>query len=139
MPRRKLNPAPNISSESITELITILSATTMYSCSLSMPEIDSDRINIMFASLVAAREVAYILRGDWDGLNAVTIYQPDAVAIHNALALVKLDLGLEEVEYCTAGECCLLENKGAMRVFEGTRSGKSIMLADFFVDDRSLA
>lgn len=137
MPRRKTNPAANISSESFAELIKILRATTVFNFDLS--NVDGDRITIVFASAVAARETAYMLRRDWDGLNAVTIPQPDSVAIHNALALVKLELGLEEVEYCRAGECCLLENKGVMRLFEGTRSGKSVMLADFFVDDRSLA
>lgn len=137
MPRRKINSAPNISSESFAELIKILRATTVFNFDLS--NIDSNLITVLFASSIAARETAYMLRGEWDGLNAVTIFQPDLVAIHNALALVKLELGLEEVEYCRVGECCSLANKGAMHLFEQTKSGKSKMLADFFVDARSLA
>lgn len=132
-------PVPNISSESVSELAQLFRLTPVFDCILSVAEREGDRITIMFSKMSVAREVAYTLRGIWDRLNSVDIYQPDWAAIQNALALVKLELGLTEVEYCTTGECCLLENRGEMRIFGSARAGKSVMLASYFVDDLSLA
>ena len=88
---------------------------------------DAGKITLLFSSVLAAREVAYMLRGDWDGLNAVTIYQPDAVAVQNALALLKL--GQEEVSYCHAGEDCSVLILPPIQIT--TRSGKSVLMAEF--------
>lgn len=132
---RKSNPVPNISSESVGELTRLLRLTPVFDCSLFIVERDSDLITILFNSTSVAREIAYTLRGSWDGLNSVVIHQPDRVAVQNALALVKLELGLREIEYCTAGECCLLENEGEMRIFGSARAGKSVALASYFVNN----
>ena len=94
---------------------------------------EAGKITMLFSSVLAAREVAYMLRGDWDGLNAVTIYQPDAVAVLNALALLKLELGLEEVNYCHAGEDCSVLVLPPIQVFSTARSGKSVLMAEFLM------
>ena len=94
---------------------------------------DAGKITMLFSSALAAREVAYMLRGDWDGLNAVTIYQPDAVAVLNALALLKLELGQEEVNYCYAGEDCSVLVLPPSQIFSTARSGKSVLMAEFLM------
>ncbi len=94
---------------------------------------DAGKITMLFSSVLAAREAAYMLRGDWDGLNAVTIHQPDVVAIQNALALLKLELGLEEVNYCRAGEDCSILVLPPIQIFSTARSGKSVLMADFLM------
>ncbi len=86
---------------------------------------------MLFSSVLAAREVAYMLRGDWDGVNGVTIYQPDAVAVQTALALLKLELGQEEVNYCHPGENCSVLILPPIQIT--TRSGKSVLLAEFLM------
>ncbi len=98
---------------------------------LSASRGDARKLTMLFSSALAAREIAYMLRGDWDGLNAVTIYQPDAVAVQNALALLKLELGLEEVNYCQLGECCSVLVIPPIQLFSATRSGKSVLMAEF--------
>lgn len=96
---------------------------------------DAGKITMLFSSALVAREVAYMLRGDWDGLNAVTIHQPDVVAIQNALALLKLELGKEQVEFCHAGEDCYLPGKEQQLLLTGEcRSGKSLMVAELLIE-----
>ena len=90
---------------------------------------EAGKITMLFSSVLAAREVAYMLRGDWDGVNAVTIYQPDAVAVQTALALLKLELGLEEVNYCHPGEDCSVLILRPIQIT--TSSGKSVLMAEF--------
>ena len=96
---------------------------------LSASRRDAGKITMLFSSVLAAREVAYMMRGDWDGVNAVTIYQPDAVAVQTALALLKLELGLEEVNYCHPGENCSVLILPPIQIT--TRSGKSVLMAEF--------
>jgi hypothetical protein len=62
----------------------------------------------LFSSARSAKEAAYMLRSNWDGVSAVTINEPDPIAIHNVLELLKLELGLIEVECCQSGEYCYL-------------------------------
>ncbi|WP_009631123.1 hypothetical protein [Synechocystis sp. PCC 7509] len=100
---------------------------------LSAFRLDAGKITILFSSVLAAREVAYMLRGDWDGVNAVTIYQPDAVAVQNTLALLKLELGQEEVNYCYAGEDCSVLVLPPLQIFSTARSGKSVLMAEFLM------
>ena len=90
---------------------------------------EAGKITMLFSSVLAAREVAYMLRGDGDGVNAVTIYQPDAVAVQTALALLKLELGLEEVNYYHPGEDCSVLILPPIQIT--TRSGKSVLMAEF--------
>ena len=94
---------------------------------------DAGKVTLLFSSALAARELAYLLRGDWDGVNAVTIYQPDAVAVKNALALLKLELGQEEVNYCYAGEDCSVLVLPPSQIFSTARSGKSVLMAEFLM------
>lgn len=100
---------------------------------LSSSKREAVKLTMLFNSTVAATEVAYMLRAEWDGVNAVTMYQPDLVAVRNALALLKLELGQEEVEYCQAGECCTLIPSSIAPTFEN-RSGKSLMVAEELLD-----
>ncbi|PSB27623.1 hypothetical protein [Chlorogloea sp. CCALA 695] len=94
---------------------------------------NAGKVTLLFGSALVAREVAYMLRGDWDGLNAVTIYQPDMVAVKNALALLKLELGLEEVNYCHAREYCSVLVLPPIQIFSTARSGKSVLMAEFLM------
>lgn len=96
---------------------------------LSASKRNAQKLTMLFSSALAARELAYMLRGDWDGLNAVTVYQPDAVAVQTALALLKLELGLEEVNYCQPGEDCSVLILPPLQIT--TRSGKSVLMAEF--------
>lgn len=92
---------------------------------------NTGKVTLLFSSTWAAKELAYMLRGDWDDVNAVTIYQTDLVALHNALALLKLELGQEEIEFCHAGEYCSVLLLPSIPLFSNTpRSGKSVMTAE---------
>lgn len=55
--------------------------------------LDFNRSTILFSSPLVAREAAYILRGKWDGLNAVMLHQADATAINTTVKLLELELG----------------------------------------------
>ncbi len=100
---------------------------------LSASREEAGKITMLFSSALAAREAAYMLHSDWDGLNAVTIHQPDVVAVQNTLALLRLELGLEEVNYCHAGEDCSILVLPPIQVFSTTRSGKSVLMAEFLM------
>lgn len=92
---------------------------------------NAGKVTLLFSSTWAAKELAYMLRGDWDGVNAVTIYQPDSIAVKNALDLLKLELGQEEIEFCHVGECCSVLLFPSITPFSNTpRSGKSVMTAE---------
>ncbi len=102
---------------------------------LSASRRDAGKITLLFSSALAAREGAYMLRGDWDGVNAVTIYQPDVVAVQNTLALLKLELGKELVEFCHTGDYCYLPGKEQQLLLTGEcRSGKSLMVAELLIE-----
>lgn len=93
------------------------------------------KLTILFSSPLAAREGAYMLRGDWDGVNGVTIYQPDAVAVRNALALLKLELGSGQVEFCHAGDCCYLPGKEQQLLMTGECCyGKSLIVTELLIE-----
>lgn len=102
--------------------------------SLPTREGSKDKVTLLFSSTWVARELAYMLRGDWDGVSAVTIYQPDSVALQNALALLKLELGQEKTEFCHAGEYCSVLLFPSITPFYNTpRSGKSVMMAEYLL------
>lgn len=63
-------------------------------------------LTILFSSKSAAKEAGYILGSSWDGCNAITITQPDFTLLRTALALLKLELGCEEAEYCYREDFC---------------------------------
>lgn len=96
---------------------------------------NTGKVTLLFSSTLAAREAAYMLRSDWDGVNAATIYQPDAVAVQNALALLKLELGEEQVEFCHPGKRCYLPGKEQQLLMTGEcRSGKSLIVAELLIE-----
>ena len=65
---------------------------------------------LLFSSALVAREAAYMLRSNWDGVNAVTVDELDPTAVHNVLELLLLELGTPEVDCCQNGEYCYLPN-----------------------------
>ena len=105
---------------------------------LSILDPDGSGSTLLFSSTVVAREAAYMLRGDWDGTNAVTISAPDPVAIHNAVELLELELGEGQVEFCYNRQRCPLpelpETQIHLQVSDRPRSGKSIMLAELWLE-----
>ena len=91
---------------------------------------NTDNLTILFSSAIAAKEAAYILRSNWDCVNAVNIHQPDLIAIHNAVELLKLELGQEQVEFCETGECCYLLEKEQQILMPEECSNKSLVVAE---------
>lgn len=82
------------------------------------------KIVILFESITAAREVAYILRGEWDGYNSLFIRHLNTAAIELAASLI-------EAEFSYAGDCCYIQNRRQANFDFGTpRAGKSIMFPD---------
>lgn len=61
-------------------------------------------IIILFDSKKAAKEVAWTIRAEWDGLNGVIMEQGDRAALETATALVG-------AEYCQEGKHCFLPNE----------------------------
>jgi hypothetical protein len=67
-------------------------------------------MKLILNNVAASNAIAYSLRGEWDGFNAVHFNNPiDLAALRIALALVELELNLEEkIEYCWVGQFCFL-------------------------------
>ena len=74
-----------------------------------------------------------MLRGDWDDVNAVTVNDPDPVAVHNVLELLKLELGLMEVECCQSGEYCYLPKEGQINGSASPNDRKEILMAELLM------
>lgn len=104
--------------------------------SLTISKLESDRSTILFNSALVAREAAYVLRGEWDGVNAVIVAQPDFAATKTAVELLKLELG-QEIEFCHNGERCplpeLLQTPIHLHLLDRPRSGKSILLSGYLI------
>lgn len=94
---------------------------------------NTDNLTILFSSAIAAKECGYMLRGDWDEVNAVTIQKPDSTAIHNTVELLKLELGREPVEFCKTGECCYLLGKEQQIFMTKECSSKSLVFAELLM------
>jgi hypothetical protein len=61
---------------------------------------------LFFNNIQAAREIAYALRGDWDGCNGVVFRDGvESLALQQAIATVGLEIG-EEIEFCRLGSRC---------------------------------
>lgn len=78
----------------------------IFSQSFSDASLSQTSLTILFSSKLAAKEAGYMLRGSWDECNAITITQPDFTLLRTALALLKLELGCEEAEYCCSEDFC---------------------------------
>ena len=74
-----------------------------------------------------------MLRGDWDEVNTVTIYQPDLTAVHNVLELLLLELGLIEVECCQSGEYCYLPKSEQINGSTSPNDRKEILMAELLM------
>lgn len=57
------------------------------------------KITLLFESVNAAQEVAYMLQAQWDECNGVIISNIDSFALETAV-------GLANTVYCNVGECC---------------------------------
>ena len=88
---------------------------------------------LLFSSARLAREAAYMLRGDWDGVNAVTVNEPDPLAVHNVLELLLLELGLIEVECCQSGEYCYLPKEEQINGSTSPNDRKEILMAELLM------
>lgn len=105
-------------------------------CGVDRTNQDKDGYTLLFNSSSVAKEAADVLRGDWDGSNAVTVRQYDVVAVRedNCLVVeyaggeVKLD-SREEIEFCQKGQYCYI-NKLSRRSQTKARSGRSIILTE---------
>ena len=89
---------------------------------------------LLFSSARLAREVAYMLRSNWDGVNAVTVNEPDPVAIHNVLELLLLELGLTEVECCQSGEYCYLPKEKQINESASPGDSKAILFEELLME-----
>ncbi len=88
---------------------------------------------LLFSSTRSAREAAYMLRSNWDSVNAVTVNEPDPIAVHNVLELLKLELGLEEVECCQNGEYCFLPNKEQTNGATSPDDSKAVLIMELIM------
>lgn len=88
---------------------------------------------LLFSSARSAKETAYMLRSNWDGVNAVTVNEPDPIAIHNVLELLKLELGLIEVECCQNGEYCYLPKEDQINGSVSSGDRKEILMAELLM------
>jgi DNA-binding transcriptional ArsR family regulator len=79
-----------------------LSAET-YTVFLDFPHEDTSNI-ILFNSVEVAQEVAYSLRGEWDGCNGVEIPDFDPAALKTAASLA-------EGQWCEVGDSEFIENR----------------------------
>lgn len=84
----------------------------------------------LFNSREVAQEVAWVLRGEWDGVNAVAwnLSDVDGIALSTAASL-------ENAEYCRENAVCLLgmELEGSP-VFEQALAGKSYVLSESLLE-----
>ncbi len=71
----------------------------------------------LFDEIQAAREVAYMLRGEWDGCNGVVISKIDRAAIETAASLV-------DAKWCWSFEQCKLPTSLQEEVRQRYRYGK---------------
>ena len=133
------NEVPNSASDStlvFSEFLRLYEASQLVYCGVDRTNQTSDGKTLLFNSSSVAKEAADVLRGDWDGSNAVTVRQYDVVAVRedNSLVIeyagesVKLD-SREEIEFCEQGQYCYV-NKLSRRSQTKAGSGRSIILTE---------
>ncbi len=127
------NMVPNSASDStlvFSDLLRSYESSQLIYCGLSRANQTSGGKTLLFDSALVAKEAAYILLGNWDGVNAVTIRRYDSIAVQAAVELVKLELGQEEqIDFCQQGQYCFF-NQLSMDPKTKARSGKSIILGE---------
>lgn len=134
------NTVTNSSSDSISFFLQLLRSceqSQMIYCGVDSTNRDKGSYTLFFNSSSVAKEAADVLRGDWDGTNAVTIRQYEVVAIRedNSIVVeyadeaVKFELKEQEIEYCQQGQFCYI-NTLSMRPKTKASSGKSIILSE---------
>lgn len=96
--------------------------------------LDTNGSSILFSSPLVAREAAYILRGEWDGLNAVILHQTDTTAINTTVQLLELELG-QKIEFCRNQEFCCFRDDPQIHLYldDRPRAGKSILLTESLI------
>ena len=78
--------------------------------------------SFLFNSIKAAQDVAYALRGAWDGCNGVELLAHDHLALKLAAALC-------DAEYCAAGSSChILDNT---RESDNIRESRNVLILGF--------
>lgn len=87
---------------------------------------------LLFSSVLAAKEAAYMLRSNWDGVNAVTVDELDSIAVHNVLELLLLELGAD-VDCCQSGEYCYLPNKEQINESASLGNNKEILFEELLM------
>lgn len=133
------NTASNSASDSVlffSEFLRFCELSQLIYCGVDRANRDNDGYTLLFSLALAAKEAADVLRGDWDGLNAVTIRQYNIVTIRedNSLVVeyagesVKLD-SREEIEFCQQGQYCFV-NQLTMHPKTKARSGRSIIVTE---------
>lgn len=137
------NEFPNSASDStsvISELFRVYELSQLIYCGLSRANQTSDGKTLLFNSSLVAKEAADVLRGDWDGSNAVTVRQYDVVAVREDDSLVveyagesvKLELREREIEFCQQGQYCFL-NQLTMPPKAKAHSGKSMIVSELMM------
>lgn len=129
--------SPNDSSSFFSELLRSCESSQRIYCGVARDSQEEKGYTLLFNSSTLAKEAADVLRGDWDGLNAVTIRQYKVVAIHeddfivveNGVESVKFELKEREIEYCQQGQFCYI-NTLSMRPQTKANSGRSIVLSE---------
>ena len=125
------NMVPNSASDStlvFSDLLRSYESSQLIYCGLSI--VNQDNNTLLFNSALVAKEAAYMLLGNWDGVNAVTIRRYDSITVQTAVELVKLELGQEEqIDFCQQGQYCFV-NQLSMDPKTKARSGKSIILGE---------
>lgn len=124
----------------ISELFRVYESSQIIYCGLDRTNRGNDGYTLLFNSSLIAKEAANVLRGDWDGRNAVTVHQPKVVIIRHDDSLVveyagesvKLELREREIEFCQQGQYCFL-NQLTMPPKAKAHSGKSMIVSELMM------
>lgn len=137
------NEFPNSASDStsvFSELFRAYELSQIIYCGLDRTNRGNDGKTLLFNSSLIAKEAANVLRGDWDGLNAVTVHQPKVVAHYeNSLIVeyagesVKLELREREIEFCRQGQYCFLNQLTMPLKAKAHGGGKSMIISELMM------
>ncbi len=134
------NTVTNSSSDStlvFSELFRFCESSQLIYCGIDTSNRGNGGKTLLFNSSSVAQEAADVLRGEWDGRNAVTLRQhkvvtireDDSIVVEYAEESVELDLKEGEIEYCQKGQYCYI-NKLSMRPKTKASKGRSIILSE---------
>lgn len=130
----------NDSTSVISEIFRVYESSQLIYCGVDRTNRGNDGYTLLFNSSLIAKEAADVLRGDWDGVNAVTVHQPkvviirydDSLVVEYAGESVKLELREREIEFYQQGQYCFL-NQLTMHPKTKARSGKSIIVSELMM------